>query len=71
MAKSLTFKNITKRNNGIGVGGQPQNLKNKRKKGNNKMWVIEIATGKKKYIRCAEVVEDWLRDEPKCKMIKK
>lgn len=35
------------------------------------MWVIEIATGKKKYVRCAEVVEDWLRDEPKYKMIKK
>ena len=35
------------------------------------MWVIEIETGKKKYVRCAEVVEDWLRDKPKYKMIKK
>lgn len=35
------------------------------------MWVIEIATGKKKYIKCGEVLEDWLRDEPKYKMIEK
>ena len=35
------------------------------------MWVIEIETGKKKNIKCAEFVADWLNEKPKYKEIKK
>lgn len=35
------------------------------------MWVIEIATGKKKNISSAEVIADWVNDHPKYQIIKK
>lgn len=35
------------------------------------MWVIEIKTGKKKNVRIAEIIADWLEDEPKYKMIER
>ena len=35
------------------------------------MWVIEIETGKKKNIRCAEFIADWLNEKPKYKEIEK
>lgn len=35
------------------------------------MLVIEIATGKKKNIKCAEYIEDWTNEKPKYKRIEK
>ena len=35
------------------------------------MWVIEIKTGKKKMVRIADILADWLEDEPKYKMIER
>ena len=35
------------------------------------MWVIEIETGKKKNIRYAELIADWLNEKPKYKEIEK
>ena len=35
------------------------------------MWVIEIETGKKKNIKCAEYIENWVNEKPKYKRIEK
>lgn len=35
------------------------------------MLVIEIKTGKKKNIKCAEYIEDWASEKPKYKRIEK
>ena len=34
------------------------------------MWVTEIETGKKKYVRCAEIVASWLEEKTKYKIIR-
>ena len=35
------------------------------------MWVIEIETGKKKYVSCAEIILSWTEKKPKYKIIEK